>query len=515
LHGESAIPGGATVFADTLSYTPQALAAGAPVVSAMLAGVALPLLFFLALHWTQRKRAVYVGTMAFAIVETLRLWLAYAPEAALVGQPAEPVGTSPVISIVLSYACIMWITPRLFDLRSRLKPLANFCNAHVYLFGGLVVLAACSVRFPLVEPLIVVWTGLLGPVLAGLGGWQALRGPAELRMPAFCFCLAYLLTSLVLALDVGSRLMGIASFEPLWLAAALARLLLVCGAVMLVRQVRQQTPRQDESLPQLSALSLLQTGSLSSQHLSSEQVERRLADTLTELASAVDMQRQINSMMSHELRVPVSTISAAAQSLEMILSGSGEIVDSRLARIRRSVSRITELLEQFLNQDRLNDQNFKVMREAVDLSQLARDVVASMQPDAGHSLMVDAPVAVTAWCDRPLSSVVLRNLIHNAIKYSPANQPVVIRTRRVNINGNMTPTLSVIDRGPGIDIDEQEHIFDAQYRRPSHRETSGMGIGLYLARRICQQQGGSLVVDSVPGRGARFDITLPAPDSGA
>lgn len=73
------------------------------------------------------------------------------------------------------------------------------------------------------------------------------------------------------------------------------------------------------------------------------------------MASALDTQRQMNALISHELRAPLATISAAAQSLDMILSGSGETVDSRLARIHRSVSRMTELMEQLLNQDRLGN----------------------------------------------------------------------------------------------------------------------------------------------------------------
>jgi signal transduction histidine kinase len=507
-----AAPAAHSIFT-TRPYSSMALEApSAGVEGALLAGVLISIVFFLALHWTQKKRAVYLGAMVYAAVETLRLWLSYDRQAILSSSLLDHMGIAPIMAIALSCCSVSWIAPRLLDLRTRAPVMANICVFHMILFGIVAVVSAMNIRFPLLDPVVVVWAGIFGVMLCAMGGWQALRGPMHVRMPAFCFCLAYLLTSLVLLLDIASRMIGAPPVDSLWLSAAISRLLLVCGAVMLMRLPRTEpllglAPSTDES-----ALSRLQRGPLSDANLSSEQIERRLADTLTELASAVDMQRQINSMMSHELRMPVSTISAAAQSLEMILSGSGDLVDGRLARIRRSVSRITELLEQFLNQDRLSDQNFKVMREAIDLSQLATDVIASMQPDAGHSLMVDAPTPVIAWCDRPLSSVVLRNLVHNAIKYSPANQPVVIRTRLVNVNGQVTPTLSVIDRGPGIDMDEQARIFESQYRRASHLETKGMGIGLYLARRICQQQGGSLSVASTPGRGACFEMTLPALD---
>jgi signal transduction histidine kinase len=67
----------------------------------------------------------------------------------------------------------------------------------------------------------------------------------------------------------------------------------------------------------------------------------------------------------------------------------------------------------------------------------------------------------------------------------------------------------VVDRGPGIGEEEQTRIFEPHFRRSAHRETQGMGIGLYLARRICQNQGGSLTMQSTVGVGTRFVITLP------
>jgi len=235
---------------------------------------------------------------------------------------------------------------------------------------------------------------------------------------------------------------------------------------------------------------------------------------LAELTSALEMQRQMNALMSHELRVPVSTISAATQSLEMILLGSGEMVDSRLARIRRSITRVTELLEQFLSPDRLAETQFRSLKQQVDLSQLASDVVANLQPDAAHALIVEAVGPVMAWCDRPLTAVVLRNLIHNAIKYSPANQPIVVRCSLQREDGVCHAMLAVVDRGPGIGAEDQARIFESQFRRASHREITGMGIGLYLARRICTHQGGSLSVDSTLGRGSQFIITLPCVEEG-
>ena len=230
---------------------------------------------------------------------------------------------------------------------------------------------------------------------------------------------------------------------------------------------------------------------------------------VAELAGALDTQRQMNALISHELRAPLSTISAAAQSLDMILSDSGEAVDTRLARIHRSVARMTELMDQLLNQDRLGDQAWTPRGEHTDLAELARDVAAAMQPDTAHALMVQADAPLPVFCDRPLTSVVVRNLIHNAIKYSPANEPVRVETGQVRVGEAQMAWLAVVDRGPGIEEQEQARVFEPHFRRSAHRETQGMGIGLYLARRICQNQGGSLTLQSKVGVGTRFVITLP------
>jgi signal transduction histidine kinase/EAL domain-containing protein (putative c-di-GMP-specific phosphodiesterase class I)/GGDEF domain-containing protein len=235
--------------------------------------------------------------------------------------------------------------------------------------------------------------------------------------------------------------------------------------------------------------------------------ERRLAD----LDSALGAQRQMHSLMSHELRGPVATISAAAQSLQMMLSGSGEAIDGRLQRIHRAITRITELMDQLLNEDQLYDRAFQAQQADVDMVALARGVVQDMQPDAAHPLVLRAPAPVQAWCDSALMALVLRNLIHNAVKYSPADQPITIEVGTTpGEAGQAMAWVAVTDHGPGIDAPDQVRIFSGHYRRAAHRETKGLGIGLHLVRRICERQHGTLTVQSEPGKGARFVASLPS-----
>ncbi len=238
-----------------------------------------------------------------------------------------------------------------------------------------------------------------------------------------------------------------------------------------------------------------------------ERSDRRL----TEMAGALQSHRQLQALLSHELRTPAATISAAAQSLETILAGSGQEVDSRLARIRRAVGRMIDMIDQMLSPERRDDQAMVPRLETVDLAELAHDVCASMQADSAHPLIVRNEDAVPALCDPLLTSLVLRNLIQNAIKYSPANQPVLIDTGLATTGARHAMAwLAVSDHGPGLDENEIEAIFEPHFRRSAHRETPGAGLGLHLARQICISQEGNLTAQAQPGQGARFVITLPA-----
>ena len=94
---------------------------------------------------------------------------------------------------------------------------------------------------------------------------------------------------------------------------------------------------------------------------------------------------------------------------------------------------------------------------------MARDVVAAMRPDTAHALVLDADGALPAYCDRSLTSVVLRNLIHNAVKYSPASEPIRIEAGASMKDGVRQAWIAVVDRGPGIGEEDQQRIFEPRF----------------------------------------------------
>lgn len=441
----------------------------------LIAGVALACAAACAIAWIRTRAAIYGAGMAFALVEgVLRAQPALFPAGALQAG---------------SFAALLALSVPLIAGLPAAARLATACRWSCIALTGVAALA-----------LIFVYDGdggLLPALVAGaaatasviLAAWllAAAARPLPQRGAILALGAAYLASTWILGHDAWAMPDAGTS------AAPLARLLLVQAALLLAGLAP----------PTCKAVAR------PAQTDTDQRVEGELR--LVEMASALDTQRQMNALISHELRAPLATISAAAQSLDMILSGSGETVDSRLARIHRSVTRMTELMEQLLNQDRLGEQAWTPRGEQADMAELASEAVAAMQPDTAHALRLrNGSERLPVYCDRALTGVVLRNLIHNAVKYSPASEPIQIETGLADENGEPMAWVAVTDRGPGIGQDEQARIFEPRFRRAAHRETQGMGIGLYLARRICQNQGGSLAMQSEVGVGTRFVITLPA-----
>ena len=121
---------------------------------------------------------------------------------------------------------------------------------------------------------------------------------------------------------------------------------------------------------------------------------------------------------------------------------------------------------------------------------MARDVVAAMRPDTAHALVLDADGALPAYCDRSLTSVVLRNLIHNAVKYSPASEPIRIEAGASMKDGVRQAWIAVVDRGPGIGKKTRSE-FSSRFRR-ARIAVIGTGRRALSGATHLQSQGGSL-----------------------
>ena len=234
--------------------------------------------------------------------------------------------------------------------------------------------------------------------------------------------------------------------------------------------------------------------------------ERR---TVEELRRLSELRADFVSLVSHELRSPMAAVIGAARTLHARWRElSPEHRESFLALIGDETARLASLIGDVLDTSRIDAGTFTYRFSDVDISALVRDTVAAAA--LGQD---EVPVVAEIASDVPSvrgDSERLRqifgNLIENAVKYSPAGEPVHVRVKQSN--GNVL--VSVHDHGPGIRSDDQVVIFEKFGRVVGPASKPGTGLGLYIARSIAETHGGTIAVSSAPGLGATFTVKLPA-----
>jgi PAS domain S-box-containing protein len=244
------------------------------------------------------------------------------------------------------------------------------------------------------------------------------------------------------------------------------------------------------------------------------EAEAERARLLRETQEAVRARDEFLAIASHELRTPLTPLRLALQSAQRLLQGgqpaSAELL-SRLAVTDRQVVRLTRLVESMLDLSRLSRGTLQLDTAPCDLAVLvcevlerSREVLA--QAECTLDARVEGPLPVLG--DRLRLEQVLENLLSNAMKYG-ANCPVHVRCRAEQGRA----LLSVEDEGIGISPEDQQRIFGRFERAASVRHYGGFGLGLYILREIVEAHGGNASVESQPGQGACFTVTLPLLDA--
>jgi signal transduction histidine kinase len=218
--------------------------------------------------------------------------------------------------------------------------------------------------------------------------------------------------------------------------------------------------------------------------------------------------------ISHELRTPLNSIIGFAD----LLSESDEERTSRYGRnIATASKNLLTMINDMLDLAKIEAGRATVRSDKVSVLDTCQTLLALMQPLAEKknitlqgNLEEDLPVIVT---DPGKVQQILYNLMSNAIKFTPAGGQVTLQAsgRRENGNGETGVTLAVSDTGPGITESEQAHIFDKFYQSDATltRESTGAGLGLAISKELASLLGGRLTLDSEPGRGTTFTLSLP------
>jgi two-component system sensor histidine kinase VicK len=218
--------------------------------------------------------------------------------------------------------------------------------------------------------------------------------------------------------------------------------------------------------------------------------------------------RDLIANASHEFKTPLFSL---AGSLELIDEGDLSAEEQRefLQVMRQQVDRLRNMAVSMLDLSRAEAGSFELDTEDVDLALIGQSVLDEFQAQAQSkevTLSFEGEEGRSAWCDEQRLVQVLRALIDNAIKYSPAGSSVRLTAQ---LDG-AEAVVVVADDGPGISRSELPHVFERFHRgREERGTTTGAGLGLSIARELTEMMGGHISAESPSEGGARFTVRLP------
>jgi signal transduction histidine kinase len=234
-----------------------------------------------------------------------------------------------------------------------------------------------------------------------------------------------------------------------------------------------------------------------------------IAGTIADITALKQLQLQAEdcmSMLSHELRSPLTTIKLYMQ---MLGNQTAVSADARsaffLQKVDVQAAAMERMIKSFLAMSVAEYATIQLVKEQFDMLRLISDTTSEMQlkyPEYRFFLEFEGPAKVTA--DRDKIVQVLTNYISNAVKYAPKGSSVTIRCQQ----NSHHIVVAVIDQGCGLSEQDQLNLFEKYYRSQS-TTVSGFGLGLYLVKKIIEAHSGRVGVASSPGKGSVFSFVLP------
>lgn len=235
------------------------------------------------------------------------------------------------------------------------------------------------------------------------------------------------------------------------------------------------------------------------------QLERQQA-LYRELQEAYKFKSEIMQVASHEFRTPITVASGFAHTLKDHWSRLGEEEKiSFLENIVDACGRITDLTNQFLSITTLEQGQLITQIAPFKISQLIKKLCESLKPEEQERLIIEADPEIFIVSDFEHLETILKNLVDNALRFSPADKPVIIRAWKNSI----CDFIQVSDFGKGIPKDMTEKVFEPFVRLESvHHHSKGMGLGLYIVRLLSSQLGIEVEIDSREGEGTSVTLSI-------
>ena len=259
------------------------------------------------------------------------------------------------------------------------------------------------------------------------------------------------------------------------------------------RQMRRQIAEQQQELENYT-----------------HQLEQTVTERTRELVEANAAKDVFMSMVSHELKTPLTTLKGISQMVYRRVERGEQVELKNLALLESSVRRMELLVNDLLNTSLIETGMFSLHRQPCDLVAVCQQLLAEYRASMGESLHVEIQAQeMEIDMDSERIGQVILNLLSNARKYAPKDSCITVKIERLRDEA----AISIEDRGVGIPPEKLAHIFERFYRVPEidvqTGSSAGVGLGLYIAQKIIEQHGGRISASSVPGEGSTFTIYLP------
>jgi two-component system sensor histidine kinase SenX3 len=235
-----------------------------------------------------------------------------------------------------------------------------------------------------------------------------------------------------------------------------------------------------------------------------------LIDDLAEERRVDVVRRDFVANVSHELKTPVGALSLLAEAV-LAASDDPDQVRHFAERMQVEASRLSHLIQDVIDLSRLQGDDPLTHAEVIDVDDLVQRAVDELRTVATKDsieLVVGDPEGAIVYGDHGQLLTAVRNLLANAIAYSPSHTRVAVSSRA----GDAIVEIAVKDQGIGIPVNDLDRIFERFYRvdQGRSRVTGGTGLGLAIVKHVCQNHGGECTVWSEPGVGSTFTLRLPA-----
>ena len=215
---------------------------------------------------------------------------------------------------------------------------------------------------------------------------------------------------------------------------------------------------------------------------------------------------RILGIAAHEIKNALGPLAMTLQLCERRAAAGDPVAADDLRFARAQVRRISRLVNDLLDAERIDTKQLTLRLAPVDLCALVQETVDTFGRASPRRLVRDVPPSPLMFlADAERLASVLVNFLDNAAKYAPERSPIEVRLSQAGDRVR----IAVTDHGPGIRPEDCARLFERYYRAPQAAEVAGgLGLGLFISRVIAERHGGAVGVESAPGKGATFWLDL-------